>query len=100
MGAGHSFRIVRSRLEIGDRIFWTPPRPDQTDLGNGPEVTGPDQIRTDWLDRTVPDWTVTDWTRPDWTGPTRLDWTRREPHRGAPMEARGAPVVVFNQRIA
>ena len=47
MGAGHLFRTVRSPLEIGDRIFWKPPKPNQIGLGTRPrslDRSGPDQM--------------------------------------------------------
>ena len=74
-------------------------RPDQTGLGTGPaslDRTGPEP---DQADQTGPDRAGLDRTRPDGTGPTRLDWTRLETHRGAPMGVRGAPVKVFKQKI-
>ena len=75
MGAGHLFRTVRSPLEIGDRIFWKPPRPDQTRPNWGPDWGSPDQTRPDKTGWTGLDQTAAERAGPDQTGSDRPDWT-------------------------
>ena len=78
MGAGHLFRRVRSPQEMDDRVFWKPPRPDQTKPNWGLDQGSLDRTTPDGTSRTGPDQTVPDRTEPGHIGADRPDWTRPE----------------------
>ena len=101
MGAGHLFRTVQSPLEMGDWIFWKPPRPDQTKPNWGLDQGSLDWTTPDGTSRTRPDQTVPDQTEPSHIGLDRPDWTRPDQNftMGLPWRPVGLPWKILNKKL-
>ena len=82
--------------KTSDQIFWKPPRPDQSELGTRPRVSGPDQPHG-----TRPDQTVPDQTEPGHIGPDRPDWIRPDQNftMGLPWRSVGLPWEILNKEL-